>query len=481
MNTLTHLSQKAATLKGIESILGWDQETFMPPGAAESRSEQLKLLAGLYHKAKTQPAYKKALGALIDLKTGHVLTKGLREEEKASLREWRRDYLLEVKLPKKFIEEFSQLTSQGIEVWKFARQEKNFQHFAPHLEKIVTYARKKADLLGYKEHPYDALLDLYEPLLTTRATERQFNLVEKELIPLIQKTKKKHSPFIKKLSVDRQLALSQELLHKMGYDFNHGRLDLSVHPFSSAPHPTDSRITTRIDVDNPLSNILTTLHEAGHALYEMGLPIDKWGTPLGESVSMAVHESQSRFWETCIGLSRPFWKWVAPQLGASSETLFEVVNRIEPGYIRVDADRATYPLHIILRFRLEKRLIEGSLNVRDIPEAWRQEMQTLLGLTPPDDALGALQDIHWSMGAFGYFPTYLLGTLYASHLFEKFKKDHKDWETRVAKGDLLFIKKWLNDKIHRHGRLYPPLELIERASSKPFSADAFLKQLKDQT
>ena len=477
MKTLKELSHKASVLRGVEYVLGWDQETYMPPGAAEARAEQIKLIASLIHQTKTSKEYKRALSSLIDLKTGGFLSKGLSKADQAALREWRRDYLKDSKLPTSFVEEFSKLTSIAQEVWKKARKENAFHIFAPYLEKIVQMARKKADLLGYRDHPYDALLDLYEPELTTKLVEKTFDEVQRSIVPLIQKAPKLKSQYKKKMGVSEQLALSRVLLEKMGYDFNHGRIDLSTHPFSTAPHPTDSRITTRIHENDPLSNILTTMHEAGHALYEMGLPHNQWGTPLGEYASMAVHESQSRFWETRIGLSRPFWELMAPEFKAPAELLFRDVNLITPSFIRVEADEATYPLHVILRFRLEKKLIEGSLKVKDLPDIWREQMQSLLGITPPSDTLGCLQDIHWSMGAFGYFPTYLLGTLYASHLFEAFAKKHPDWESRVRKGELTFITAWLKNSVHRHGRTYPPLQLIERAAGKPFSPKAFLTYL----
>lgn len=478
MNTLTALSIKAAQLKGIGEILGWDQETYMPPGAAQARADQLKLLAGWHHEVKTSPEFKRALSQLVNIDTGKILVPSLSEEEKSAVREWRRDYLKESKLPASFIEEFSMLTSAAIEAWKEARLANDFAHFKPYLEKIVQMSRKQAEYLGYKEHPYDALLDLFEPGLTTKAIQPIFDQVQKTIAPLLKGYKSKKVVFHKKMSIAKQLELARELLTNVGYDFNYGRLDLSIHPFSSTPHPTDSRITTRIRVDDPLSNLLTTLHEVGHAFYDMGLPAEKWGTPAGESVSMAVHESQSRFWETRIGLSLPFWKFMAPKFEAKAETLYHFVNHVKAGFIRVDADEVTYPLHIILRYRLEKGLIEGSIRVQDIPVLWNEQMKSMLGITPPDDKRGCLQDIHWSMGSFGYFPTYLLGTLYASHLFEKFSKDHPDWEKRVESGDLQFIKTWLHQKIHRHGRTYPPLELMERATGKPFSPKAFLNYIK---
>lgn len=477
MKTLKALSQKAATLCGIQNVLGWDQETFMPPGAAEARADQMQLLAGIIHDAKTNPEYEKALNDLIDIKTGKIKLKKASEEDQAALREWRRDFLIETSLPKSFVEEFSKLTSTSIEAWKEARKENSFKKFAPFLEKIIAMSRKKAELLGYKDSPYDALLDIYEPGLTSKQVEKTFDEVQKALTPLIKKAKSKKKPYKKKMGEKEQLAISHVVLERMGYDLALGRIDLSTHPFSSAPHPTDSRITTRLSLDNPLSNILTTLHEAGHAVYELGLPLEHYGTPLCESISLGIHESQSRFWETRIGLSMPFWQSMEKTLNEPAQKLYDAVNQVSPSFIRVEADEATYPLHVILRFRLEKRLIEGTLKVKDIPEAWRKEMKDLLGIEPPTDTEGCLQDIHWSMGGFGYFPTYLLGTLYASQFFETFAKAHPDWEKKVKKGELLFIRKWLGDNIHKHGRRYRPLELLEKVTGKPFSPQPFLSYL----
>lgn len=480
MQALKALSKKIAIMNGIEAVLNWDQETYMPEGSNHSRAEQMQLMAGLRHEAKTSQEFKKALGALIDLESGKILKTGLSDKEQAALREWLVDFKKATALPQEFVERFSLLTSHANQTWKEARKTNKFEIFAADLEKIVEMSQERAKLLGYKDHPYDALLNDYEPGLTTAHVEAVFDEVQKKLTPLLKKAPSKHKPFKKEMGDKEQLELSHNLLNKMGYDIHHGRLDLSTHPFSTAPHPTDSRITTRIAHDLPLSNILTTMHEAGHALYEMGLPEEEWGTPLGEAISLGIHESQSRFWETRIGLSKPFWEMMAPIFNSDADTLYHSLNRIEPSFIRVEADEVTYPLHVILRFRLEKRLIEGTLKVKDLPAAWNEEMTKLLGITPPTDTLGCLQDVHWSMGAFGYFPTYLLGTMYASHLFEAFAKDFPDWETRVKKGELIFIKEWLNNKIHKHGRRYSPLEMIKQASGKEFSSAAFTHYLEQK-
>jgi carboxypeptidase Taq len=272
----------------------------------------------------------------------------------------------------------------------------------------------------------------------------------------------------------------------MGFDFNQGRLDQSSHPFSSSPHPTDNRITTRFHATSLLSCISVILHEGGHALYEKGLPVEQYGTPLGSAISLGMHESQSRWWETRIGQNKSFWTHYLPKLqkyfpndlkNVKLDPFYRAINKVEPSLIRVEADEVTYPLHVILRFEMEKALIEGSLKVRDIPEAWNSKMQELIGVTPATNSEGCLQDIHWAMGGFGYFPTYTLGNLYAAHLFEAFAKAHPDWEKQIASGNLMFITNWLHENIHQHGRRYTSQELLKKVTGKAFTADAYIKYL----
>ncbi len=450
------LSLYASTLAGISSLLEWDHETFMPIGASAFRAEQLKLLAGLIHKEKTGKKFSRALGQLVDLETGKPLVNDLSAEQKAALREWHRDYRRDAALPEEFVKEFAQTTSQAQSVWRKAKNENSFPLFAPWLDKIISLCRKKADYLGYKEHPYDALLDLYEPEAKTREIETEFNHLKTHISSLLKKitsSKQVDDSFIYgKFDPQKQLEFGKQILEDMGYDMAKGRLDLSAHPFSSSCHPTDSRITTRIHPTSLISNISVVLHEGGHSLYAMGLPVEHYGSPLGEAISLGVHESQSRWWETRIGQSLPFWQYYLPLLqkefkGNVSKVdlnvFYKGINKVEPSLIRVEADEVTYPLHVILRFELEKSLIEGSLSVREIPEAWNAGMQELLGITPSNNAEGCLQDVHWSIGGFGYFPTYTLGNMYAAHLFPAFEMAHPDWQKRVGKGELLFIKDWL--------------------------------------
>lgn len=488
-SVLSH-SKKIRLLESLSHLLEWDQETNMPEAAAEIRSEQLKLVADLIHQERTGKGFSAALGKLIDLDSGKVLIKNLPLPSRAALREWRRDFLMAKALPKSFVGAFAQLASQAMTLWAKARKENAFKAFAPTLEKIVSMCRKKADYLGFKEHPYDALLDTFEPHMTIEEIDRIFPPLQKKITALLKKInaqKPIDSSCIEgKFSGTKQLQFSHKLLDALGYESAKGRLDLSTHPLTIALHPFDARITTRIHPTLPMECISAVLHECGHALYEMGLLPEYYGSPLGETISLGIHESQSRFWETYIGLSKPFWQHFYPLLqktfarqlkSVSLDRFYRAINKVSASSIRVGADEVTYSLHIILRYEMEKELIAGTLKVQEIPEIWNSKMKEYLGITPKTDSEGCLQDIHWSMGGFGYFPTYTLGNLYASHFFKTLKKDHPDWEERVSKGEFLFIKKWLNEKIHKYGRTYTAAELVKKVSHESLSLDVYMDYL----
>jgi carboxypeptidase Taq len=486
-------SRHSRVLSGVASLLGWDQETYMPPAAAQIRAEQLKTLAGLIHKSRTNSAFAKSLEKLIDLKTGKISSKALSLPQKAALRVWREDYLKDTCLPAQFVEDFAKLSSESLVAWNTAKKHNTYKTFAPYLEKLVAMNRKKAELLGYKDHPYDALLDLYEPGATTKEVSAIFTDLKKSVVGVLNKIKKAKQIddtfLFGKFDRNTQLEFGHQLMDAIGYDQTKGRLDISSHPFSTSSHPTDSRITTRIHPTSLMSNISVIMHECGHSLYEMGLPEEHYGSPLCEAVSLGLHESQSRWWETRIGQSKAFWQYYFPILQKkfpkkldkiSLDDFYRAINKVEPSMIRVEADEVTYSLHVILRFEIEKDLIEGCLSVHDIPEAWNEKMTELFGITPKNDSEGCLQDIHWSMGAMGYFPTYTLGNLYASHFFSAFEKEHKNWEKRVASGEFLFIKEWLNKNIHKFGRQYNSKELLENVTGKKFSADAYNTYIKNK-
>lgn len=486
---LLEISKQARLLEGVFTILSWDQETFMPPKASSIRAEQLATLSGLIHQQKTGEEFKQVLNKLIDIKKGTFKEKSLTPKQKIELKEWRKQYLKEAVLPLNFVEEFSKLTSNAIEVWKTAKKENAYQRFAPFLEKIVDMNRKKAEFLGYNDHPYDALLNLYEDDIKTKELESLFQNLQKNITSLLKKiqTKRKiNDKFLfGKFDANKQLTFGNELLKAIGYDLEAGRLDLSVHPCSNSAHPYDNRITTKIHPTSLMSNIFAVLHEAGHGLYDMGLLPENYGSPLGEAISMAVHESQSRWWETRIGQSKAFWKYFLPKLKklfpqlkeVSLDQFYKAINVVEPGLIRIEADEVTYSLHVILRFELEKDLIAGKLKVRDVPEAWNARMEQYLGISPKNNGEGCLQDIHWSMGAFGYFPSYTLGNLYAAQLFKTFEEENPLWKNSVEKGRLQFITNWLREKIHRHGKYYTGQELLKKVTGKFCSIDPYVDYL----
>ena len=487
---LQKLSREIRLLEGIDSLLSWDQETFMPEGAAPIRSEQRALLAGMIHNLRTGAPFRTVLKKLINLESGKILTKDLSDKQQAALREWRRDDRHATSLPNDFVRHFAETTSAGVMVWREARRNDDFDAFLPHLEKIVALNQQKAEYLGYQEHPYDALVDLFEPGITTAQISRLFNELKEGIIPLLESLQASqeiddsilHGHFER----DQQLQLARNLMECIGYNKQQGRLDESTHPFSSAAHPSDSRITTRIDLKNVLSNLLCVLHESGHGLYEMGLSTEEYGSPLGDAASYGVHESQSRLWETLIGQSRSFWIYYFPRLQAAFpdhfnkstvEEIYRAVNKVNPSFIRVEADEVTYGLHVILRFELEKQLIEGSLKVHEVPEAWNAHMQDLLGLNPPSFAQGCLQDVHWSMGAFGYFPSYTLGNIYSAQMFDTFTQAYPDWTKDIEGGNFTPLLQWLRSNIHLHGRRYTGPELIQTVTKQPLSTAPYLSYL----
>jgi len=475
------------TLQSIRALLEWDQETYMPKEAIESRSDQLQLLAEEIHKRLSSSSYKKDLVKLIDLETGALQGTFPLPVQKAA-KEWRRHYLQETKLPASFVRSFAKVTSSALCVWDEAKKTGKFSLFVPHLKKIVSLSQKKAELLGYKEHPYDALLDLYEPELTVSKIDPLFLDLKTSLTPLLATIQKKTptSPLQGDFPKEAQQKLSSYVLECMGFSESNSRLDLSSHPFCTGIHPQDTRMTSRIDPSCPLSNLYSVLHEAGHALYHQNLPKEYFGTPLCEAISYGIDESQSRLWETMIGKSLPFCTFIHPVLqelfpsqleGLSIQDLYHKINRVIPSEIRVEADEVTYSLHIILRYEIEKALIEGSLQVSDVPDVWNQKMQEYLGITPSSASKGCLQDVHWAMGGLGYFPSYTLGNLLAAQLFSTIQTIFPNWDQKIAAGDFSFLCNWLKENIHCHGKLYTASEIIQKVTKKPLKAEDYINYL----
>jgi len=487
---LIELSTKATLFQGIAMTLSWDQETKMPQKAIEIRSKQHEVMASLVHQERTSRDFADTLGSLIDLETGSILASDLSDAQQAALREWRRDYVQAVKLPSSFVEEFAKATSDSMHAWKEAKGKNDFSSFLPHLEKIVELSRQKADILGYEEHPYNALVDEYEPEMTTGQLIPLFKRLKDPLKKLLKNIEAKPKPDDSFLHQpyphNQQIAFGKKILAAMGFDKSFSRLDESSHPMCMGLQPLDVRLTTRVNPQNPLPNLLSAIHEGGHGLYEGQLPLEHYGTPLCQAASLGIHESQSRMWETILGRSLPFWKHFFPllqseypdQLGnVALEDFHRAINIVKPSMIRVDSDEVTYNLHIMLRFELELALLEGKLEPKNLPEAWNAKMEEYLGITPKTNAEGCMQDIHWSMGGIGYFPTYTLGNLYAAQFFSTFAEAHPNWENQVENGELASIGKWLKENIHQHGRRYLPADLCEKVTGSPLSEAPFVNYL----
>lgn len=490
-NDLKKFGRKTSIWNSIEHLLHWDQETYLPKAAIAYRGQQIEEISHTVHKLKTSSAFAKLLGQLIDLESGEIVFDSLSQRQMIALKRWRKDFLQSKKLSSGFVKKFATLTSASCHVWADARKNQSFKDFSPYLKKIVEMTRKKADLLGYQHHPYDALLELYEPDVHTSQLNPLFSNLKMELSSLLKQISRSpqvDTTFLKQeFPKQGQKHFLDLLLEKMGFVKDTYRLDESNHPFCSRITPLDTRMTTRIDTDNLSMAVFSTLHEAGHAIYEIHFPDEEYGTPLGEAVSYGIHESQSRIWETIMGQSLPFWTHFFPILQnlfqeemrfVTLNQFYRGINEVSPSFIRIDSDEVCYSLHIILRFEIEKKLIEGSLTVKEIPEFWNESMRTYFGIAPSNDAEGCLQDIHWSLGYFGYFPSYALGNLYAAQFYKGFEKDHSNWKDLVSDGNLLVFSNWLKKNIHEHGREFSSAELLKRASGETVSIDPYVGYLK---
>lgn len=483
---IEHLRQ-TAHLESIHRLLGWDQQTYMPEGAAEARAEQMALLAGLVHQRRTDPRVGEWLAELSDAE----LAADPHSEVSANLRWWQRDYDKLTRLPQSLVEALTKSTAVAQQIWVNARREDCFAKFLPQLEVIMGLLKEKADTLGHDGERYDALLDEYEPSAKTADVARALSTLAEQLKPLIEKTDAAAHVSDQLLRgrypVDQQRAFNRLVAERLGFDFQRGRMDVAAHPFCEGVAPGDCRITTRYDERWFSSSFFGTLHETGHALYEQGLPERHFGEPIGEYISLGIHESQSRLWENMVARSRPFWEHFFPRaqeqfpqaLGDTSvEAFYRAVNTVQPSLIRVEADEATYNLHIVIRFELERALMSDALVAADLPAAWNEKYRHYLGIDPPSDADGVLQDVHWSAGLVGYFPTYALGNLYAAQMFESITRDIPDLASQFARGSFDALLAWLRENVHRHGRRLAAAELIERISNRPLDARPLLTYLR---
>ena len=495
--SLTALTTKLLEIQHLSSaasLLSWDQETYMPAGAGLARAEQISAMQTLAHDRFVSPDVERLLLDCLDPSTGRLTessTEPWDESARALLREVWRDFSRAKKLPSEFVARLARESSLSQQVWVQARASNHFPMFLPHLRTIVALKKEEAQYLGYERTPYDALLDTYEPGATVAQLTPLFSALKDRLVPLLDRVTHAEvsiddSILYRSYDTTRQLEFGRLVLSAMGYDFDRGRLDLAAHPFTTSFHPTDVRVTTRVYEKELPACLFSCIHEGGHGLYDQGLDAARYGTPLGESISLGIHESQSRLWENFVGRSVSFWTCFYPMLqqcfpdqlhDVPLDRFHAAINCVKPSLIRVEADELTYNLHIMLRFEIEQDLIEDRIRVDDLPEVWNEKTQAYLGLTPPNDAAGVLQDVHWSMGAIGYFPTYALGNLYAAQIYEQARHDMPGLEADIRGGRLSVLTKWLNQKIHRWGRMFPAEHLMMRITGRPLSPEPFLTYL----
>jgi carboxypeptidase Taq len=480
-------AREAAKLASIMGLLEWDERTKMPPAGGDYRAEQISYLAGEIHKRQTDPR----LGQWLDELAESALAADPHSEQGAVIRQLRRQYDKKTKLPQTLVEELSRTAIIGQQTWVAARKADRFDQFQPVLEKTLDLKRAQAAALGYDATPYDALLDEYEPGAKTSEVRATLAALRDVLTPLVEQIvgsarRPDTSALTREFPIEAQEAFGKQAAAAIGFDFSAGRLDVTDHPFCGGGGPRDVRITTRYNAHDFGDAFFSILHEAGHGLYEQGLPTDQYGLPTGEAVSLGIHESQSRLWENQVGRSPAFWEWLLPRAqqqfaalkGVSLEEFYAAINDVRPSLIRVDADEVTYNLHILIRFELETALIENDLQAADLPQAWREKYARYLGVASPTDADGVLQDVHWSAGLFGYFPTYALGNLYAGQFFQQAGSELGDLDEGFRRGDFASLLRWLREKIHRHGQRWSAAELAARVTSKPLSHDDWFRQIR---
>ena len=482
--------RETSYLESTSALLEWDQQTKLPARAGSYRSEQITFIAGQIHKRRTDPR----LGELIGELSESSLAQDQHSDAGATIKELKRDYEKQVKLPVSLVESLAHAASAGQSLWVEARKENDFKKFAPQLKKIFELKKQQADALGWTDCRYDALLDEYEPGGKTSEVAEVLDALREDLVPLVAEIKDSgYKPpteiLRRKFPVEAQKKFGREASSKIGFQYDRGRLDITHHPFCTQTGPNDCRITTRYDENFFNSAFFGTLHEAGHGIYEQGLRGDQYGLAPGKYCSLGIHESQSRLWENLVGRSLSFWKYFFPiaqthfpaALGdVELKDFYHAINNVSPSLIRVEADEATYNLHIIIRFQLEQAIIDGELDTDDLPSAWNQKYEEYLGLTPPSDSDGVLQDVHWSAGLVGYFPTYSLGNLYASQLFEAAQNSIGDLGVQFEKGEFLPLKNWLNKHVHQRGKCLSGPELGVEATGIKLSHKLLIEQLRER-
>ncbi len=483
LEKINKIQKELTLLSQTIGLLEWDQQTYMPSQGHEARAEKMAFLSKILHEKKTSQEFYQLVEKLFnDLKS-------LDSKEKIMITKLHKDLTKSKKLPTEFVEELTKTTSKAFNAWQKAKADNDFKSFQPHLEKIIKLKRKESRYYAMPGHPYDGLLDDYEEGMTVEILDQKFSELKEKLVKLTkeidssQKHKQTKIELLKKdFPKEKQIELSNDVVKTMGLLKEFSRTDFAEHPFSIKVGQNDLRITINVR-DDPLFAFGAAMHEAGHSLYEAGLPEKDQFSILGEATSYAIHESQSRFWENMIGLNKPFWDYYFPKfdkafnLENKKEQWFKELNYVKPNLIRIESDELHYCLHVILRYELEKSLIEGSIEVKDLPKLWNEKMQELFGISPETDSQGVLQDVHWSSGYFGYFPTYALGTIYASQLYQAMLKDLPNIEEDISKGNLSTSLNWLTENVHKYGRSLTAEEIMIKTTGKPLDIETYIDYL----
>ncbi|MEQ9500357.1 MAG: carboxypeptidase M32 [Deltaproteobacteria bacterium] len=458
-------------LKGVIGLLGWDEETYTPSQGRAARGRQTGTLEAIQHRWLVDPALEETIAGLL-------ADTSLEEERRVMVQRVDRERRLAARVPESLVKRFAEARSASLSAWQAAKTEDDFASFAPHLETIVSILRERADALGSSTgNRYDALLEEYEPGMTEARLTPVLDALVKGLVPIVEELAEGTAPdasfLAKKYDDAGQWDFTMRVLRDLGFALDRGRQDRSAHPFTATSSEDDVRVTTKILEDHLTTSIFSTIHECGHGLYEQGFDSAHVRTSLAAAPSMGLHESQSRLWENQIGRSLPFWRRYLPVLaehfgaqleGVTPEQFYGAVNRVERSFIRTEADEVTYNLHIALRYELERALLSGDLAPKDLPGAWNEKMEKYLGVTPPDDAHGCLQDIHWAWGAIGYFPTYSIGNLYSAQLLAAYEAERPELWDDVEAGDFARLLSWLREKVHRLGYRYDAEEIVRRAT-----------------
>ncbi len=474
---------RIADINNASAVLQWDQETYLPPKGASFRGQQISTLSEISHQLATEDS----LGELLESLASR---EDLNKDEKRNVVRSLEDFNKRKKYTSQFVRQLSEQVNRSFHSWIEARKNNSFDIFLPDLEKLVALKRQEAELLGYEKHPYDALLDEYEKGSNVELLDKIFdNLIPalQDLLLKISKAPQVNDDFLRQhFPKQEQWNWGIFLLKEMHFDFDAGRQDMSEHPFSISFNPGDVRVTTRVDEKDFANMTWSCIHEGGHALYEQGLLQEHYGLPLGEACSYSIHESQSRLWENNVGRGINFWKYYYPKLqqhfpsqlgNISLGDFYKGINKVSPSLVRTEADEISYHFHVFIRYELEKQLLEGSLNVKDIPAYWKEQYKNLMGVEVKDDVKGSLQDVHWSHGSFGYFPTYSLGSFYAAQFYEEACRQMPELEEEIANGHLINLLNWLRKNIHVKGRFHTSEELCFEVTGKTLDVSFFVDSL----